>query len=157
MAATRSSDPAVPAAGCPLCAGEGGELVWRDARLRVILAGDADYPAFTRVVWQAHVAEMTDLADDERAAIMRVVWQVEAAQREVFAPDKVNLASFGNMVPHLHWHVIPRWRDDRHFPEPVWGPAAQGRDGAVRSRAAAVSARLQDYRAALLRRLAARA
>jgi diadenosine tetraphosphate (Ap4A) HIT family hydrolase len=36
-------------------------------------------------------------------------------------PDKVNLASLGNVVPHLHWHVIPRYRDDAHFPAPVWG------------------------------------
>ena len=44
-------------------------------------------------------------------------------------PDKINLASLGNMVPHLHWHVIPRFRDDRHFPEPIWG--APQRNGAV--------------------------
>jgi diadenosine tetraphosphate (Ap4A) HIT family hydrolase len=37
------------------------------------------------------------------------------------APDKINLASLGNVVPHLHWHVIPRFADDPHFPNPVWG------------------------------------
>jgi len=52
---------------------------------------------------------------------MRVVFAVEAALRECLNPDKINLASFGNVVPHVHWHVIPRWRDDRFFPEPVWG------------------------------------
>jgi diadenosine tetraphosphate (Ap4A) HIT family hydrolase len=52
---------------------------------------------------------------------MTVVFGVEEVVRALFAPDKINLASFGNMTPHLHWHVIPRWRDDRHFPEPVWG------------------------------------
>jgi diadenosine tetraphosphate (Ap4A) HIT family hydrolase len=36
-------------------------------------------------------------------------------------PDKINLASLGNVVPHLHWHVIPRFVDDPHFPNPVWG------------------------------------
>ena len=45
----------------------------------------------------------------------------EAALRKVMAPDKVNLASLGNVVPHLHWHVIPRFADDPHFPNPVWG------------------------------------
>jgi diadenosine tetraphosphate (Ap4A) HIT family hydrolase len=52
---------------------------------------------------------------------MDVVLATEHALRELMRPDKVNLASFGNMVPHLHWHVIPRFRDDRHFPEPTWG------------------------------------
>jgi diadenosine tetraphosphate (Ap4A) HIT family hydrolase len=35
-------------------------------------------------------------------------------------PDKINLASLGNMTPHLHWHVIPRHAGDRHFPRPIW-------------------------------------
>ena len=47
---------------------------------------------------------------------MNVVFAVEKVVRTLFAPDKINLASFGNMTPHLHWHVIPRWHDDRHFP-----------------------------------------
>ena len=60
---------------------------------------------------------------------MQVVFAVETVVRRLFAPDKINLASFGNMVPHVHWHIIPRWQDDRHFPEPVWGNAH--RDGEV--------------------------
>lgn len=36
-------------------------------------------------------------------------------------PDKINLAQLGNMVPHLHWHLIPRYKDDTHFPESIWG------------------------------------
>ena len=79
---------------------------------------------------------------------MRVVCAVERAQREALAPDKVNLASLGNVVAHLHWHVIPRWRDDRHFPQPVWGAPA-GRDEAAATRRRQVRARLADYRAAL--------
>jgi diadenosine tetraphosphate (Ap4A) HIT family hydrolase len=64
---------------------------------------------------------MTDLAVAEREALMNVVFACEAALQEVMAPDKVNLASLGNVVPHLHWHVIPRFGDDPHFPNPVWG------------------------------------
>ena len=52
------------------------------------------------------------------------MWKVEQALREVMQPLKVNLASLGNLVPHLHWHVIPRYADDAHFPAPVWAPAA---------------------------------
>jgi len=143
-------------AACPLCNGDGGELVMRGPRWRVILAGDADHPAFTRVIWHAHVAEMSDLSDHERDELLAVVLEVERTQREVLAPDKINWAAFGNMVPHLHWHVIPRWRDDRHFPEPVWGkPAGAERDAVARARAQVVAARLDAYRKALIERLAA--
>ena len=64
---------------------------------------------------------MTDLPASQQILLMRVVLAVESVVRQLFSPDKVNLASFGNVVPHLHWHVIPRWQDDRHFPEPIWG------------------------------------
>lgn len=107
--------------GCDLCAGTGGRVLWHSAACRVLRVADPHYPAFLRVVWNDHVREMTDLAPAARNYLMQVVFAVEAVVRELFAPDKVNLASLGNMTPHIHWHVIPRWYDDRHFPEPIWG------------------------------------
>jgi diadenosine tetraphosphate (Ap4A) HIT family hydrolase len=108
-------------ADCPLCSGDGGEVLWRDDRLRIIAVDDADYPGFLRVIWNAHVPEMTDLSAADRAHCMEAVFAAEAALRSVISPDKINLAQFGNVVPHLHWHIIPRFRDDVHFPNPVWG------------------------------------
>ena len=105
---------------CPFCAGDGGEVVWRDPVLRVVLAAEAGYPGFARVIWHAHVAEMSDLPQAAREHVMRAVFAVETAQRTVMSPHKVNVASLGNMVPHVHWHVIPRYRDDIHFPGSVW-------------------------------------
>jgi diadenosine tetraphosphate (Ap4A) HIT family hydrolase len=106
---------------CELCEKDGGTTVWRDAHCRVVLVDEPDYPGFCRVVWQAHVKEMTDLAETDRVRLMRVVFAVEEVLRNLLRPDKVNLASLGNAVPHLHWHVIPRFRDDPHFPNPIWG------------------------------------
>jgi len=106
---------------CPLCQNDGGVLLWRDAFCRVIRADEPDYPGFLRVILNAHVKEMTDLSVADQQALMRVVWAAETALREVLAPDKINLASLGNVVPHLHWHVIARFEDDPHFPNPVWG------------------------------------
>ena len=135
---------------CPLCEADGGELIWRGRHLRVVLADEPDYPGFTRVIWQAHQAEMTDLADEARDHLMRIVFLVERVQRDRLAPDKINLASFGNMVPHLHWHVIPRWRDDRHFPQSVWSQPA-GRDESAAARVLRVRGSLGAYRTELLR------
>jgi diadenosine tetraphosphate (Ap4A) HIT family hydrolase len=89
----------------------------------VVLIEDSDYPGFCRVIWQQHVKEMTDLSADERSQLMVTVFAVEAAIRETMRPDKINLASFGNLTPHLHWHVIPRYGHDKHFPQPIWGAA----------------------------------
>ena len=95
---------------CVFCREDGGEVLWQDDAVRVVLAtGEHDYPGFCRVIWGAHVAEFSDLGEPERAHLMRVVYAVERAVRRVMQPNKVNLASLGNMVPHVHWHVIPRF------------------------------------------------
>ncbi len=114
---------------CPLCSSAAETRLWSDAFCRVIWVGDADYPGFCRVILNAHVKEMTDLPPLERQRLMDVVFAVETAVREVVKPDKINLASLGNLVPHVHWHVIPRWEADRCFPDAIW--AAARREGSV--------------------------
>lgn len=138
---------------CPLCRQDGGELLWQGQRLRVIAVDDADYPGFTRVVWNGHIPEMTSLSAHGRDLLMRAVYVVEQVQRDVLHPDKINLASLGNMVPHLHWHVIPRWRGDRHFPDAVWAAprvAAGAEPPEWHERQARVSQLLPRYRARLV-------
>lgn len=108
---------------CELCISLGGELLWRDDFCRVVRVNDNDYPGFCRVVLNQHVREMSDLDESAQMQLMRVVFATEAALRAAFKPEKINLASLGNLTPHLHWHVIPRFRDDRHFPNPIWGDA----------------------------------
>lgn len=112
---------------CELCTDVGGELLWQDEVCRVVRVNDPDYPGFCRVIWKQHVPEMTDLAVNQRQHLMTVTFAVEQALRQVLSPHKINLASLGNVTPHLHWHVIPRYTDDRHFPNPVWGQVQ--RDG----------------------------
>jgi diadenosine tetraphosphate (Ap4A) HIT family hydrolase len=110
---------------CELCREAGGALVFQSAHWRVIRAVDAAFPAFYRVVWRAHVAEWSDLSLADQAALMGAVGAVERVLREALAPTKINLASLGNVVPHLHWHVIARFDWDSHFPAPVWSVAAR--------------------------------
>jgi diadenosine tetraphosphate (Ap4A) HIT family hydrolase len=112
---------ATQVADCPLCREDGGELILRTPLLRIVRVNDPDYPGFCRVILNAHVRELTDLDAATLARVIAAVCAVEEAQRAVLAPEKINLASFGNQVPHLHWHVIPRDRDDAHFPQPIWG------------------------------------
>ena len=145
-----SSAAPVPQAesDCPLCTQDGGTLVWRGEKLRVIRADEAGFPAFYRVVWNDHVAEFSDLDLADRAHCMDVVVQVEQALRAHLQPTKINLATLGNMVAHLHWHVIARFEWDSHFPAPVWAAAQRARvleqEAAVRDRLSAMEAQLRE-------------
>ena len=116
-------------ANCVLCKAkltpEEGELIWRGDDCRVILVNDPDLPGFCRVIWNQHLAEMSDLTYGEREHIMALVFTVEEAVRHVMQPDKINLAALGNIVPHIHWHVIPRFQDDAFFPGSPWSTRVQ--------------------------------
>ena len=109
---------------CALCKDElkpeEGQLIWRGDDCRIILVNDPDLPGFCRVIWNRHLAEMTELTYGERDHLMTLVFAVEEAVRHVMHPDKINIAALGNMVPHIHWHVIPRFKDDAFFPGSVW-------------------------------------
>ncbi len=99
--------------------------------MRVIRAEEAGFPAFYRVVWTAHVAEFSDLDTEDRNLCMAAVTVVEQVLREHLHPTKINLAALGNVVPHLHWHVIARFDWDTHFPAPVWAEPKRPPDAAA--------------------------
>ncbi len=123
-------------------------MLWQNGLCRVVRVDEPDYPGFCRVILKRHAREMTDLDDAERAGLMAVVYAVEKVIRETMRPDKMNLASLGNMTPHVHWHVVPRFADDRHFPTPIW--SSPRRDALVPAQRARDA---QDIAAALLARL----
>lgn len=101
-------------------------MLWQDDFCRVVLLGDKDYPGYCRVELLAHVKEMTDLPIHERSRLMQTVCVVEQALRDLLNPTKINLASLGNKTPHLHWHIIPRFEEDKHFPNSHWGEVKRG-------------------------------
>lgn len=108
---------------CPLCA-ETTELRIAESPLwRVLRVEDANFPAFYRLIWRHHVAEFSDLSETDAQACMRAVSAIERVLLSALRPTKINLATLGNMVPHLHWHVIARFDWDSHFPNPIWGAA----------------------------------
>lgn len=140
--------------GCELCQAQvpTGCLPIVDApSWRVVRVMDSvGFPAFYRVIWKRHVAEWTDLGSEDRMACMQVVATVEQVLREELRPRKINLASFGNMVAHLHWHVIARFDWDSHFPQPIWGAAQRSLNQAAIAQAQAKLLRVDVRVAAAL-------
>jgi diadenosine tetraphosphate (Ap4A) HIT family hydrolase len=111
-----------------LCDAVGGHVVFAGDRFRLVRADEPGYPAFYRVVWNEHVREFSDLGGADRLACMEAIAQVERVLRAQLQPAKVNIASLGNAVPHLHWHVIARFEWDPAWPAPVWAAAQRVAD-----------------------------
>ncbi len=65
--------------------------------------------------------EMTDCDTQTQREIFRVLLLLEQAMIRYFKPDKINIASFANYLPKVHWHIMARYQTDSYFPEPVWG------------------------------------
>ncbi|MEJ5990770.1 HIT family protein [Ramlibacter sp. PS3R-8] len=133
--------------GCPLCDEAGGRVVVQGPRWRLIHASEPGLPAFYRLVWQEHVKEFSQLAAADRTTCVDILVAVEQALLRHLQPDKVNLATLGNGVPHLHWHVIARFAWDPHFPGAVWAAPQRAAD---ERRMAEVSARLPALEEELL-------
>jgi len=106
---------------CALCSSQKYPVIWANDLFRILLINDENYPGYCRVDLINHVKEMADLDEEIRNKFMVVIFQMEKIIKEYLQPDKINLASLGNITPHLHWHIIPRYFSDNHFPDSIWG------------------------------------
>jgi diadenosine tetraphosphate (Ap4A) HIT family hydrolase len=93
-----------------------------------------------------HATRLDELTSAEWQAYAADLHRVVAGVVAVCRPDHLNVESLGNLMPHLHWHVIPRYRNDGRWGKPIW---AQDLDSQPDRRLAA------DDRASLLAALRA--
>lgn len=135
---------------CELCRSDPAKILWGNEWFYAVDAGTPDYPAYIRLISRRHVPEMSDLSDAEREYLWQLLDAAERTMRRCVQPDKINYAQFGNMVPHLHWHLIGRWRGDAAFPDNAWLPKVREvPEETARARSAAVQTFLKALPAAL--------
>lgn len=111
---------------CPMCSR------WDDhADLRIVelehsfvtLNRDQYFPGYTLLFTKEHVTELFHLDRKVRVGLMEEVSLVAEALFSVFRPDKINYELLGNMVPHIHWHLVPRYSREPLWPRPIWSEA----------------------------------
>ncbi|MBU2969217.1 HIT domain-containing protein [Pseudoalteromonas sp. C2R02] len=88
---------------------------------KVLLLNDSQYPWFILVPRQNDLKEIIDLSEQDQIVFIKESAILSKLIQEVFAPDKLNVAAIGNMVPQLHIHHIARFKNDVAWPAPVWG------------------------------------
>ena len=74
-----------------------------------------------KVFIQRDVKEFSECTRAEKLAVFEAMDVIEKIMLSYYKPTKINLASFGNYVPQVHWHVMARFSADSFFPEPMWG------------------------------------
>lgn len=74
-----------------------------------------------KVFTQEAYREFSETPSEVKVEIFRVMDVIEKEMLSFFRPKKINIASFGNYVPHVHWHIMARFEKDSYFPEPMWG------------------------------------
>lgn len=108
---------------CPFCTRWQDEPPLRIAELEfcyALLNQDQFFAGYTLLVSKRHVTELFHLDPAERALVMEEVARMAAALHRVYRPAKMNYELLGNMVPHMHWHLVPRQTDDPLWPRPIW-------------------------------------
>lgn len=88
---------------------------------QLLIHRDANYPWFILVPKRPKVTEIYHLSEQDRMQLMQESCMLAEALVDVFAPDKINIATLGNMVPQLHMHHVARYITDGAWPNPIWG------------------------------------
>jgi diadenosine tetraphosphate (Ap4A) HIT family hydrolase len=128
----RSWAEKVAGLGCPVCvpqpSADRDEL--EIARLRastLYLKRDQRFRGYCILIFNLrHASDLTELHPDEYEAFMLDLRQATGAVRTALRPDHMNLECLGNVVPHLHWHLFPRYQGDPRWGKPVWAEWAPG-------------------------------
>jgi len=108
---------------CPMCRRWDDDSDLRVAELEhsfVVLNRDQFFPGYTLLFTKQHATELFHLDHAVRAGLMEEVSTVAKALHALFRPDKLNYELLGNMVPHIHWHLVPRFATDPLWPRPIW-------------------------------------
>lgn len=87
----------------------------------VLMVGEHQtYPGYCVLVLKNHAVELFDLDSVIQSEFNLELMQSTRAIKKIFSADKMNVSSYGNMTPHLHWHIFPRKSTDSNWPEPPW-------------------------------------
>lgn len=119
---------------CQLCERENYQknIAYEDENFVILFVLEQDFYPLLRIISKNHYKELSDLPDVLRQKLFSLINKCEQIFLQTTAispkPYKINIASLGNYVPHLHFHVIARWQNDLHFPDSIWSPLRRSKE-----------------------------
>ncbi len=88
---------------------------------KLLLVDNALFPWVILVPKQTSLTEIIDLSEENQQILMKEIALISQMMRELFKPDKLNVAALGNIVKQLHIHIIARFESDKAWPGPAFG------------------------------------
>jgi len=103
---------------------EPAHLIFFESRTSVgKLNPDQFFKGYSFLTLKWHGEELYQLSDKDRKSFLEDMSRIALALSEAFRPDKMNYELLGNGMPHLHWHLVPRYKSDPLWGRPIWtGP-----------------------------------
>jgi len=110
---------------CGLCKVPTLPILWSGHNFRIVLVTDQNIKGYLRLELLEHVSEIHQLSESIRQQMYILLHIIEISLVNIFHPDKINIASLGNMTPHVHWHIVSRYKQDNFFPDSIWSKPAR--------------------------------
>ncbi len=95
------------------------KLLWENALVRIEVE-ESEIPWY-KIFTQHPYKEMSEVPSKTKELLYELLDTIEREMLSYYRPAKINIASFGNYLPHVHWHIMARFEEDSYFPEPMWG------------------------------------
>lgn len=113
---------------CPFCERWNHEPELRIAEFNysyLCLNRDQFFPGYCFLFTKEHLTDFSCLDKAVQYGMIDEITTVSKALQNLFTPDKINYELLGNMVPHIHWHIVPRFKTDSLWPRPIWSETRQ--------------------------------
>jgi diadenosine tetraphosphate (Ap4A) HIT family hydrolase len=96
-------------------------FVWDLQLSQIRLSNNASFPWMLLIPRKPNMVELLDLEFEDQIQLQNEIRQISQTMKQIFFPDKLNIASLGNIVSQLHIHIIARYKTDKAWPNPIWG------------------------------------
>ncbi|MEA1880613.1 MAG: HIT family protein [Campylobacterota bacterium] len=94
-------------------------IIYQNINIKIEIE-DSEIP-WLKIFTKKNYKEMSEVPQNVKLEIYMLLDIIELEMLHYFQPTKINIASFGNYVPHVHWHIMARFKTDSYYPEPMWG------------------------------------
>ncbi len=97
------------------------QTIWQNNNFKLI-RHESELP-WVKLFTNKPYKELSHLPKELKLEMFELIENIEIVMIEIYKPDKINIASFGNILPHMHWHIISRFQSDPYFPKTTWEEA----------------------------------